>query len=240
LKYSIYQNQDLLRASTFSDDVFAKDFLVAHTATKKNGRSPMLVEEFMNNFVAQFQSVEEALLEASEDLNQAKLPDGVGPLRLSKVEISNIVLHAGGFTIDERDDKTIDEKLNERLIMEGLDELSEQFYLRQYPETVAEVMTAFHRDMVTLIRLSPSLMAPLSPIIRQFKVEAGSRLSASNKFGRLLAMVEQVLESLPDETPNYILRILDEVADFSECMTIVTENVKREAPAPANDNLANV
>ncbi|MCV9963953.1 hypothetical protein OIU34_18915 [Pararhizobium sp. BT-229] len=198
----------------------------------------MLVEEFMNNFVTQFHAVEEALVEARAELNEAELPEGVGPLRLSKVEIANIVLHAGGFTIDEREDKTADEKQNERLIMEGLDELSEQLYLHQYPETVSEVMADFHRDMVTLIRLTPSLMKPLSPIVRQFKVETDSRLSTSRKFEVLLAMVEDVLESLPDDTPNYALRILDEVADFSECMTIVTENVEREAPTAANDNVA--
>lgn len=198
----------------------------------------MLVEEFMNNFVTQFHAVEEALVEARDDLNEAELPDGVGPLRLSKVEIANIVLHAGGFTLDEREDKTTDEKLNERLIMEGLDELSEQLYLHQYPETVSEVMADFHRDMVTLIRLTPSLMKSLSPIVRQFKVETDSRLSTSRKFEVLLTMVEDVLESLPDDTPNYALRILDEVADFSECMTIVTENTEREAPVAANDNVA--
>ncbi|MNL61088.1 hypothetical protein D3C87_1849650 [compost metagenome] len=81
-------------------------------------------------------------------------------------------------------------------------------------------------------------MKPLSPIVRQFKVDTDSRLSTSRKFEALLAMVEDVLENLPDDTPNYALRILDEVADFSECMTIVTENVEREAPTAANDNVA--
>lgn len=198
----------------------------------------MLVEEFMENFVTQFEAVEAALVEARNELNEAELPAGIGPLRLSKVEIANIVVHAGGFTIDDSADKTADEKQNELLIMEGLDELSEQLYLHQYPETVAEVMGDFHRDMVSLIRLTPSLMRPLSPVIRQFKVETSSRLSASRKFETLLSMIEAILDDLPEDTPNYALRILDEVADFSECMTIVTEKTEREDPVPANDNVA--
>ncbi|MCS4090036.1 hypothetical protein [Rhizobium sp. BK176] len=198
----------------------------------------MRVEEFMENFVDQFAAVEEALDEARKELNDADLPDGIGPLRLSKVEIANIVVHAGGFTIDDRADKTAAEKQNESLIMEGLDELSEQLYLHQYPDTVSEVMDDFHRDMVSLIRLIPSLMRPLSPVIRQFKVETTSRLSTSRKFETLLSLVEDLLDDLPDETPNYALRVLDEVADFSECMTIVTEKTEREDPVPANDNVA--
>jgi hypothetical protein len=198
----------------------------------------MLVEEFMENFVTQFEAVEAALVEARNELNDVDLPAGIGLLRLSKVEIANIVVHAGGFTIDDRADKTADEKQNEFLIMEGLDELSEQLYLHQYPDTLAEVMDDFHRDMVSLIRLTPSLMRPLSPVVRQFKVETSSRLSTSRKFETLLSMIEDILDDLPEDTPNYALRMLDEVADFSECMTIVTEKTEREDPVPANDNVA--
>jgi hypothetical protein len=198
----------------------------------------MRVEEFMENFVDRFEAVEAGLDEARNELNEADLPNGIGPLRLSKLEVANIVLHAGGFTIDDTADKSAEEKQNEFLIMEGLDELSEQLYLHQYPETVAEVMDDFHRDMVSLIRLNPSLMRPLSPVVRQFKVETSSRLSTSRKFETLLSMIDDILDDLPDDTPNYALRILDEVADFSECMTIVTENTEREDPVPANDNVA--
>jgi hypothetical protein len=116
--------------------------------------------------------------------------------------------------------------------------LSEQLYLHQYPDTLAEVMDDFHRDMVSLIRLTPSLMRPLSPVVRQFKVETSSRLSTSRKFETLLSMIEDILDNLPEDTPNYALRMLDEVADFSECMTIVTEKTEREDPVPANDNVA--
>ncbi|MBY3150825.1 hypothetical protein HFO56_00080 [Rhizobium laguerreae] len=198
----------------------------------------MLLEEFMQNFATQFEAVEEALVEARSELNDADLPDGIGPLRLSKIEIANIVVHASGYTVDQRDDKTAAETQNDFLIMEGLDELSEQLYLHQYPYTVAEVMDGFHRDMVALIRLTPSLMRPLAPVVRQFKVETSSRLSTSRKFETLLSMIEGILDHLPADTPNYALRILDEVADFSECMTIVTEKVEREDPVAANDNVA--
>ncbi len=198
----------------------------------------MLVEEFMQNFVTQFHAIEEALDEARKELNDVELPQGVGPLRLSIFEIENIVLNAGGFTSRPEAEKSPTDKENDRLIMEGLDELAEQLYLSQYPDTLSEVLSDFHRDLVTLIRLNPVLMQPLSPIIRQFKVEASSRLSTSKKFEELLAMTDSCIEALPSDVPNYALRILDEIADFSECMTIVTDNVDREPPTAANDNVA--
>ena len=167
-----------------------------------------------------------------------ELPQGVGPLRLSIFEIESIVLNAGGFTSRPEAEKSQTDKENELLIMEGLDELSEQLYLAQYPDTLSEVLGDFHRDLVTLIRLNPVLMQPLSPIVRQFKVETTSRLSTSKKFEVLLAMTDQCIETLPDDFPFYVLRILDEIADFSKCMTIVTDNVDREIPTAANDNVA--
>jgi hypothetical protein len=74
--------------------------------------------------------------------------------------------------------------------------------------------------------------------VRQLKVETSSRLSTSRKFEVLLSLIDGVLENLPEDTPNYAFRILDEVADFSECMTIVTEKTEREDPVAANDNVA--
>jgi hypothetical protein len=196
----------------------------------------MLVEEFMNNFVTQFHAIEEALDEARKELNDVNLPQGVRPLRLSIFEIENIVLNAGGFSSRSDDVKSPIDRENEALIREGLDELSEQLYLAQYPDTLPEVLGDFHRDLVALIRLNPVLMQPLSVIIRHFKVEASSRLSTSKKFEELLAKTDLCIEGLPDDIPDYVLRILDEVADFSECMTIVTENIEREIPTAANDN----
>jgi hypothetical protein len=197
----------------------------------------MRVEDFMENFVSQFQSIQQALAAACDDLNESCIPDGGRPLRLSKAEIANLVLQVGGFAPDEHPDTTAEDKRNESLIMEGLEELTEQLYLDQYADTLSNVMADFHRDMVMLIRLVPSLMLPLSPIIRQFKIETNSRLSSSRKFKKLLAATEALLESLDEDTPNYALRIIDEVADFSECMTVVTENLDRETPVPANDNM---
>ncbi|MDW9478627.1 hypothetical protein GOB57_07910 [Sinorhizobium meliloti] len=197
----------------------------------------MLVEEFMQNFVTQFHAVEEALEEARQELNETDLPHGVGQLRLSIFEIKNIVLNAGGFTNDPGAESP-SAKENERLIMEGLNELSEQLYLAQYPNTLSEVLGDFRRDLVTLIRLNPTLMRSLTPIIRQFKVKAASRLSTSKKFETLLAMTEECIDALPDDIPDYALRVLDEVADFSTCMTLVTDNIERETPTAANDNVA--
>ena len=196
----------------------------------------MLVEEFMENFVTQFKDVETALDEAREEINGIELPEGVGPLRLSLAEIANIVVNAGGFAPRDESALTEAERLDQLLVMEGLDELGEQLYLHQFATTLAEVLASFHSDIVTLIRLNPELMKPLSPIVRHLKVETVTRLSHSRKFEVLLRMTEDVLEAIPDDLPDYVFRILGEMADFSECMSLTIETADRVRPEAANDN----
>lgn len=95
--------------------------------------------------------------------------------------------------------------------------------------------SGFHVDIVNLIRLNPELMAQLSPLVRQLKVPTASRLSVARKFETLRDMADDFLDRVSDDIPNYASRMLDEIADFSDCMSLPDES--REPPPLAdNDN----
>lgn len=198
----------------------------------------MLVEEFMENFVTQFEAVETALDEARAELNSVDLPPGIGPLRLSLEEVGNIVIHAGGFTPRDDDDMTESERFSQEIVMEGVDELTEQLYLAQYPNTLTEVVADFHKDIVAILVHNPDMMGTLSGIVRHLKTrpEHETRLSTSRKFEQLLQVTETAAAAILDDAPDYALRILDEVADFSHCMTLTSDTTGKARPEADNDN----
>ena len=194
----------------------------------------MLLEDFMENFVERFKAVEEALEAAREELNSVGLPQGIGPLRLSRHEIGNIVLSVAGLPGRE----TPGDPRDEQLVAEGLDELAEQLYLHQFADTLREVCASFHRDMVSVLRHNPLMMGSLSPIVSQLKTETSSALQRSRKFETLRQMADECIERWSDEAPDYVLRILDELADFADAMTLPMGDDPKGAPPADNDNRA--
>jgi hypothetical protein len=199
----------------------------------------MLVNDFMENFVTQAAAVEEALQVAMSEINSVPLPVGIGPLRVSYEEISNIVQHACGYSFRKTDDMTPEEEKNHHIIAEGLEELREQMFLQQFAETMEEAMSAFHSDLVAIMRYNPLLMGDLRPIVAQLKVSAASALSKHKKFETVIEMVEAAqrrIEAAPEDVPNYVPRILDEIADFGECLLLPISEGSGIFPVAVNDN----
>lgn len=199
----------------------------------------MLVQDFMDHFVEQSEAIGQAISDAIEELNGVVLPADVGPLRLSFAEIENIVMSACGIDFGANADLSDEERRDEAIIAEGLEELTTQFFLRQFPETMDEAMAAFHVDLVTLLRHNPLLMGHIQPIMARLKVRTSTGLSRQKKFTEVISLVQaaiDAMEAADEEYPDYAFRILDEIADFGDCLLLPTDTGSGVCPTAVNDN----
>lgn len=204
----------------------------------------MQFEEFASNFVEQFESVETALVEARDELNESRnqldateRPEGLRPLRLTLHEVGNILVQVISFSGNpDADPSDPEEAAYRAYLQESFDELSEELFLKQFPDTHWEATDEFHADLVTLIRFNPDLMQPLSKLVRLMKGRPDTRLSVSRKFETLGKAAENVLEALDDSLPDYVYRVLAELCDFSDCMDTVERSEDSEPKSWIADN----
>lgn len=193
----------------------------------------MRLEEMMAEFVESYEKIEAALDEARAEVNEVPLPPGLSQLRLSFAEISNLVESAVGMSPGNEGCAEHDADI----IREGLEELSEQLFLHQFPQTMREAMASFKEDIVVLVREDNRLLGAASGILRQLAVRTSTRLSTSKKFERLTTTIDELLAGLPEDAPNHLLRKLDEIADFAQSMIVPVEKRSEPLPLAVNDNV---
>jgi hypothetical protein len=203
----------------------------------------MLTIDYMEAFSARIDDVERALAAARTELNDQLLPAGVGPLRLVHHEVRNILQAVVGFADTAPDERDTDEEtVFKKELSEGVDELADQFFLSQFPATLDEVCGSFRSSLANLIRLHPDLMGRLSPIWRALKGYHGTRMAASKKFGHVADLAAAEADALDSAAAHHVLRVLDEIADFGDCLVIAQRRpgarALGERPVAANDDRA--
>jgi hypothetical protein len=196
----------------------------------------MLADEFMEGLLDmiadRFDTVIDGFEEAKADISSVQLPEGVRPMRLSLHEVSNIlrahVQSEGMFdgTLEIEGGLGIVENVEA-----GFARFSEQIYLNQFPEKIADVTSCFRADLVQICRHNPHLIPAVSPLIGAFKKSESNQLAINAKYVRVRDLALGLFPALEDEE-DYAYRLVLEMHDFASLVV----GPGMEVPVPANDN----
>ena len=193
----------------------------------------MDVEKFEIIIITSIDVIEKKLSLAQDELNELSDITLNRSLRVNLFEIRNIVDH----TINDICKEQSYDLEKSDFVDDSLDEIAEELYLSQYSGDINEVMSDFRTDFIKIINNNPVLMTALMPILSTLKKDVTTGIGTHRKFKSIVRMSTDLLVEIENENySEYVFRAIEEIVDFSKCMTL-----EGSAPAPKlwaadNDN----
>lgn len=193
-------------------------------------------DELIQAVVDCLPEIEMKLSSAASGLTSISVPEGIGPLRLSRREVDEILTSFSLEVSNGHGRSTVEDPW----FQDGMAEMADQLFLHQFAPTASEVSAEFVKDISRVLALNPALFPQLSPLVTRLKAKTVTNSQHFRKFDDIADIADDLVTALEDKVPYYVLRILDEIADFSGCVIAPMEVKRVGMGTPANDNVLSV